>query len=282
MHLNKLCLLTLLMACANAAQAAATHVDLELAIRHDNNLSRAESGRDILSDNVLDLGITATQSILLTPYSGLRIKGGLHLAQHAEYTDLDQLSANAGFSYRIQPVAGYTAPWMELGASLERKNHRNSNIRDGEVLAAEAMVGKRFTDRIGGRIGIGWEKRWADEAEVFEWNRHRIFALADYRAGLDTTIYASVSRDFGDQVFTATPAPSFRTVARAIADDPAFGARRAYRLDAVSTTLELGVSMPVNASNVLDFGARHFRAEADGSHTYNDTELRASWLYRFR
>jgi hypothetical protein len=282
MYLNKLCLTMSLMACAGAAQAAATHVDLELSARHDDNLSRAESGRDILSDNVLDLGITATRSMLLTPNSGFRIKGGLRLVEHAEYTDLNQLSANAGISYRIQPVAGYTAPWIELGATLERQSHRNSDIRDGEVLVAEAIIGKRFTDRIGGRAGIGWEKRWADEAGVFEWHRHRIFALADYRVGLDTTLYASVSRDFGDQVFTATPAPAFRRVAKAIADDPAFDTRRAYRLDAVSTTLELGVNMPINTSNVLDLGARHFRAEADGGHTYNDTELRASWLYRFR
>lgn len=279
MLLNKLCLAILLV--TGTAQAANTHFDLELAAKHDDNLSRAESGHDIRSDNVMDLGITATHSLLLTPNSGLRIKGGLRLAQHAEYTDLDQLSASAGISYRIQPVAGYTSPWLELGATLERQAHRDSDIRDGELLDTGVMIGKRFTDRIAGRAGIGWEKRRADDTEVFEWNRHRIFALVDYKVGLASTLYANISRDFGDQVFTATPAPAFRKAAKAITDDPAFGTRRAYRLGAVSTTLELGASLPINASNTLDIGARHFRAEADGNHTYNDTELRASWLHRF-
>lgn len=282
MQVNKLCLFVLFAAWADGAIGATTHVDLELSARHDDNISRAESGRDIASDNLLDLGVTVTRSILLTPNSGLRFKGGLRLAEHANYSDLNQFSANIGASYRIQPVTGYTAPWIELGATLERQSFRDSDIRDGRVLAAEAMVGKRFTDRIGGRIGMGREWRYADDGEVFEWQRHRIFAMADYKLGLDTTLYANLARDFGDQVFTATPDPAFRQHAKAIADDPVFGARRAYRLGAISNTLELGVSMPLNPSSTLDVGLRRFRADADGDHVYDDTELRASWLYRFR
>lgn len=282
MYFNKLYVAVLLLACAGVSQAASTHVDLELSAWHDDNLSRAESGRDIFSDNVFDLGVTVTHSVMLTPNSGLRLKGGLNLTEHAEYTELNRLSANIGASYRFQPVAGYTEPWIELGATLERESYRDSDIRDGRLLAAEAIVGKRFTDRIGGRAGIGWERRWADDAQVFEWQRHRIFAMADYKLGLESTLYASLSRDFGDQVFTATPNPDFGDYAKAIANDPVFGARRAYRLGAVSDTLELGVSMPLNPSNTLDVGLRRFRADADGDHIYDDTVLRASWLYRFR
>lgn len=282
MYFNKLYLAGLLLAWAGVSQAASTNVDLELSAWHDDNLSRGESGRDIFSDNVLDIAPTFTHSILLTPNSGLRFRGGLHLAEHAKYTDLNLVAANIGASYRIQPVAGYTSPWIELGARLERESYRDSDIRDGEFLVAEAIVGKRFTDRIGGRAGFGWERRWADDTQVFEWQRHRIFAIADYKLGLETTLYASLSRDFGDQVFTATPNPDFREYAKAIANDPVFGARRAYRLGAISDALELGFSMPLNSSNTLDVGVRRFRADADGGHTYDDTVLRASWLYRFR
>lgn len=282
MYFRKLYILVSLLACAGAAHAASTHIDLDLSARHDNNLSRGESGHDSFSDDVLDIAPTLTHSILLTPNSGVRFRGGLRLAERAKYTELNLVAANIGASYRIQPVAGYSAPWIELGARLERESYRDSDIRSGGLLLAEAIVGKRFTDRIGGRAGFGWERRWADDMQVFEWHRHRIFAMADYKLGLETTLYASLSRDFGDQVFTATPNPNFLKYAKAVANDPVFGARRAYRLDAISAALELGVSMPLNSSNTLDVGVRRFHADADGGHTYDDTVLRASWLYRFR
>lgn len=282
MRFNKLYLVVLLLACAGPVQADATHVDVELAAIHDDNLGRAESERDIFSDNILELGLTATRTILLTPNSGLRLRGGLHMAEHAKYTELNLMSANAGASFRIQPVSSYTAPWIELGVMLERQAFRNSDIRDGRVLVMEAIAGKRFTDRIGARAGISREQRWADNAKVFEWQNRRIFAMADYKLGLDSTLYASLSRIFGDQVFTTTPDPEFREYAKAIAKDPVFGARRAYRMGAVSDALELGVSMPVNSSNTLDIGLRRFHSDADGGHIYDNTELRASWLYRFK
>ena len=247
MPLNKLCLVVLLLACAGMAQADATHVDVEVAAIHDDNLSRAESARDIFSDNVLDVGLTLTHTLLLTPNSGLKLKGGLHLAEHAKYTDLNQITTNAGVSYRIQPVAGYTAPWIELGALLERQSFRGSAIRDGSLLALEAIAGKRFTDRIGARVGISRELRWADEAKVFEWQHNRIYAMADYKFGMDSTFYASLSRVFGDQVFTTTPSLDIYEYSKAVAFDPVFGTRRAYRMGAVSDVLELGVSTPLNA-----------------------------------
>lgn len=282
MDAYKLCLAVWLLACAAPVQADATHIDTELAASHDNNLGRAESARDIFDDNLLDFGLSVTRSMLLTPNSGLRLKGGLHLAEHAKYTDLNMVSANAGVSYRIQPVSGYTAPWVELGITLERYSFRNSAIRNGKLLAMEAIAGQRLTDRIGARIGIGHEQRRADNTNVFEWQRHRMYVMADYKLGLNSTLYTSLSRDFGDQVFTTTPDLELREYSKAVARDPVFGARYAYRVGAIANALELGVSTPLNSSNTVDIGLRHFHADAGGGHSYDNTGLRANWLYRFR
>lgn len=282
MKTYKRCLAVLLLACAGTAQADTTYIDVELAASHDSNLARAESSSDRFSDQMLDVGLSATRSMLLTPNSGLRFKGGLRLSEHAKYTGLNLASVNLGINYRIQPVAGYTAPWIELGAMLERQFFNNSAIRDGGLLAMEAIVGQRFTDRIGARIGIGHEQRRANNTNVFEWQNRRMHVMADYKLGLNSMLYASLSRDFGDQVFTTTPNLELRGYSKAIALDPIFGARRAYRMDAVSDVLELGVSKPLNSSNTLDFGLRRFHANATGGHRYDDTGLHASWLYRFR
>ncbi|MDO8465027.1 MAG: hypothetical protein Q7S46_07225 [Gallionella sp.] len=282
MDAYKLCLIVMLLACAAPVQADATHIDAELAASHDNNLARAESAHDIFGDNLLDLGLTATHSMLITPNSGLRFRGGLHMVEHARYTDLNMVSANAGISYRIQPAPGYTAPWIELGAMLERYSFHNSAIRDGRLLAMEAIAGKRLTDRIGARIGISHEQRRADNTNVFEWQRRRMYVMADYKLNLNSTLYASLSRDFGDQVFTTTPDLELREYSKAIAIDPVFGARRAYRMEAIANALELGISTPLNSSSTLDIGLRRFHADAIGGHSYDNTGLRASWLYRFK
>jgi hypothetical protein len=263
------------------AEAGIVNADAELAFKHDDNLSRAESGQDKFGDNAVNLDLKLSWNHLLTPNSGLRLSGGLRLTEQARFDALSHIDLNAGIRYRIQPISGYTAPWIELGGGYQRQNYRDSQIRDGNVWSVDAILGKRFTDCIGGRVGVTEEWRQADNEDVFNWRRHRIFAALDYRLGLDTSLYANLSRDFGSQVFTATATPDFLRAAMAVADDPAFGLRRAYRLDAVATTVELGVNLPLNAANTLDFGARHFSADADGGHSYDETELRLSWLYRF-
>ncbi|MDD2914131.1 MAG: hypothetical protein PHP70_02310 [Gallionella sp.] len=282
MKIHKQCLVVCLLACTGAAQADATYIDVELAARRDNNLARAELAHDIFSDKLLNMGVTATRSMLLTPNSGIRFRGGLHLSEYAKYTNLNLASANLGISYRIQPVSGYTAPWIELGALLEWQSFNNSAIRNGKLLAVEAIAGQRFTDRIGARISIGHEQRRADNTNIFEWQHRRMYVMADYKIGLNSTLYTSLSRDFGDQVFTTTPDLELREYSKAVAKDLVFGTRYAYRVEAIANTLELGVSKPLNSSNTLDIGLRRFHADAVAGHRYDDTELHASWLYRFR
>lgn len=271
-----------------------THVDVEAALRHDDNIGRGEQSGDVFSDNIADLGLNVAHIMMLSPGSGLRLRGGLHIEQHARFDDLDLLSASIGASYRIQPVAGYTLPWFELGTSVERLSFRNSDIRDGWVNNIQATLGKNFTDRLSGRIGVVREWRNADEegdkrwptaywgGSIFDWQHNKLFAMANYKFGMESTLYATLTRIYGDQVFTAAPNLIAWSKTSAIADDPAFGTRRAYRMGAISDLIELGVNTPLTASTTLDVGARHFYADADSGHEYDSTELRASLLYRFR
>ncbi len=267
---------------AGAALADATHVDAEFSVRRDDNVSRAESSADIQADTIAGLDVNASRSMMLDANSGVLWRGGLKLAEYRRFDDLSHLDASAGATYRIQPVAAYTAPWFELGVGVERQQFMGSNIRDGNVLTLDLGMGKRFTDRLRGRVGAGWERRYADDNEVFDWQRLKIQVTADFKLTPALVIYGNATRAYGDQVFTATPAPAFRAAAKAIVDDPAFGARRAYRLNAAADVLELGGSFSVNSRNTLDVGCRYFRIDADGDHHYDGSEIRASWLYRFQ
>jgi hypothetical protein len=267
---------------ASPALADAPHIDVELSARHDNNVSRAEDELDIKSDNILALDISASRSLMIHPNSGMLLRAAAGFAEFQHYDDISHLDLGVGALYRIQPVIAYTAPWFEAGMGLQRQNFMGSDIRDGNVLMLDFGVGKRITDLLRVRGGTGWERRYADDNEVFDWRRLKVFVAADFKFSPNITFYTNMIRTYGDQVFTATPTPAFLNAAKAIIDDPAFGARRAYRLNAVADVLELGSSFSMSPKTTLDIGLRVFQIDASGNHSYDGAELRMSWLYRFQ
>ena len=285
MNYTKLYVALLLLTTANALHAASSHIDLDVDFKHDDNVGHAEADKDIRDDNITDLGLNYSFNQLLTPNSGLRLKAGVIASEHAKHSQLTNYTLSAGAAYRFQPVVGYTTPWIEIGATLARQLYRDSDLREGGFLDLQAMIGKNITDKISARAGVNWENRWSDEVKVFEWHHNTIFAMVDYKLGFNTTLYADANRTYGDQVFSSTVNPKIKKIAIAFNVDPALiegGVGRAYRLGARADTMELGLSTAISPANTLDVGLRYFSTDADGGHSYDSTELRASWLYRFR
>jgi hypothetical protein len=205
----------------------------------------------------------------------------VQLDEYQHFDGLSHISANAGINYRIQPVVGYSAPIFDISTAVERSAFRDSEIRDGTTLQADAAVSSRVTDRIRLRGGLGLEKRWADQASVFEWLHNRVYVGGDYRYGAKATLYANVSRIDGDQAISSSPDPGLLGESKAVTSDPALGARRAYRVDATTYVLEFGDSVVISADSTLDIGLRRFSISS-GDDGYDGTEFRVSWLYRFK
>ncbi|MCE9633963.1 MAG: DUF2860 domain-containing protein [Methylophilales bacterium] len=264
------------------ALADASHIEAELSLRHDSNVSRAEASDDISSDNILAMDINVSRSFILSPNSGVLLRAETALAEFKHFDDISHVDLGVSALYRIQPIVGYTSPWFDAGISAQRLNFMGSDIRNGNVLALDAGIGQRFTDKLRAHGGITLERRYADDNDVFDWQRLKVSIAADFKYSPAITFYTNLSRTYGDQVFTATPTPAFLNAAKAVMNDSAFGARRAYRLNAVADMLELGSSFSLNPSNTLDVGLRYFQIDAEGSHSYDGTEVRMSWLYRFQ
>ncbi len=155
---------------------AATLVDVELSASRDDNVSRAESAADIKSDIIVGLGVSLQRALLLTPASGILLHSHVQLDQYQHYDDLSHITANAGMDYRFQPMLGYSAPVFDIGTTLERYAYSNSNIRDGTALQLDAAVSSHITDRIKLQGGVGTEKRWAGQGDVYAWQHKRIYA----------------------------------------------------------------------------------------------------------
>lgn len=276
--------LTILFAIAwnvNLAQAAEAKLDADVTFQYDSNVGLAESNRDIFSDEMVALNIYGSQSFMLNPHSNLSIKAKLARNHFVRFSDLSNTVLALGARYRIQPEIGFYQPWFELAMNAEKLLFDDSDIRDGALFNLNLSAHKRLTDRMSAHVGLGAEKRVADSADVFEWQRYSLFLGGQYKWSEQAALLANYTYQTGDQVFVATASPAFRIGANAIANDPVFGKRRAYRLDANANIFNLGMNYRISANNKLDAGLQYAKINAEANHVYDATQLHISWLHRF-
>lgn len=293
-----LTLLLVLMLNSKLAPAADIMLDNNLTFKYDNNVSLAESNRDIFSDEIVALNLVASKNFRPNPHSSLSILTKLSRNQYVRFNDLSNTGLALGARYRIQPVIGFYQPWLELGITAEKLEFDDSDIRDGALFNLNLSAHKRFTERLNANIGIGAEKRSADSKDVFAWERYNLFLNSQYKWSEDVTLSAGYSFIKGDQVLVATalgfvqtyspvypygplanptPAPN----AYAKAPDPTFGQRFVYRLPARANTFNTSINYRINSNNKIDFGLQYAKINAEGNHQYDATQVNISWLHRF-
>ena len=298
------------------AQATDLLLDTNLTFKYDNNVSLAESNRDVFSDEIVTLKLVASKNLRPSSHSSLSIITKLSRNQYVRFDDLSNTGLALEARYRIQPVIGFYQPWLELGISAEKLEFDDSDIRDGALFNLNLSAHKRFTERLNANIGIGAEKRSTDSKDVFEWERYNLFLNSQYKWSEDVTLLAGYSFIKGDQVFVATPpglvqtnspiyVPKYSPVypyglianpnpaaaavqvpnpyanANATAPDPTFGQRFVYRLPARANTFNASINYRINSSNKVDFGLQYAKINAEGNHQYDATQANISWLHRF-
>ena len=285
------CLLVLLALPGAPAKADSWRYGIDAEYLHDSNISRGPTGLDEKSDNIVAAEPYVARSLLLGERSGLVLRGGLRASQHFSCGDLSNL-ALSGRAGRMQPSLGYSAPWLEVAGTATWLRHRDSDLRDGAILGVSAGTGSYVTDRLRVGLGIGVEERMADEGDLYELSTRRIWATLDYRVGIASALYGSVTRVDGDHVFNAIYGNSqarLSTYAERFAPDPALaegygGSTPAgYRIEAGTFVYELGFNLPLSGTRAVDLSASYFDSETDaGGLSYDGYALRAAFLYRFR
>jgi len=270
-----------------AALADATHIGMEAGLLHESNIGRSEYDQDEQEDTALQVGASINRSIRLSANSGLVARAGVQLNQQAHYDDLNLISASGGLRYRIQPVSGFTMPWLEVSVGAERLKYRDSNIRDGWIGNLAIGAGKYFTDKL--RMTAGWigERRHAEDSRVFDLRNHGWQLGIDFQLTPQGSLYGKANRIYGDQATSApqsslSPSPlqyEAQTQDEALSEHGS--TRSAYRFDAVTNSLEIGYNHAIRGNMALDISARYFDADAKGGHTYEGYTARAGLLYQF-
>jgi len=274
------------------AAADSTRFGADAELMHDTNVTRGPTAEDEQSDSIVSAEGYAARSFLLGARSGVVLRGGLRLAEHATFGDLSHLAASARAAYRFQPGLGYSQPWFELAGSAQWLKHRDSDLRDGSIISASLGAGSYLTDRVRATLNAGLEKRAGSEGALYDLSQNRIWATLDYRVGVSAVMYGSVTRLAGDQVFNALSAAGQAMLSpyyEVNAPDPALAekfngmAPTGYRIEATTFTYELGLNFPFRGNQALDVSASYFDAEADrGRGTYDGAVIRLTYIYRFR
>lgn len=275
-----------------AALADATRFGVDAEFSHHTNVNRAALDREEQDDNALTVEGYAARSYLLSARSGVVVRGGVRAREFFDFGDLSSLGLTGRAAWRFQSSPGFSSPFFELAAGAEAFKHRDSDIRDGYLVSATASVGSHLTDRIRAEGGVGYERRIATEGNVYDLANAKVWGSLDYKVTGSATLYGSATWMDGEQVFTLLNWANWSSMysyATASASDPVFSsafngsAPNAYRVDASTTLLEIGVNIAITGTQALDLGVSRFESKADqGDGRYEGATFRVGYLYRFR
>jgi hypothetical protein len=279
----------LLAQLATAQAAEEWRFGLNAEVVHDDNATRGlYDGK--LSDNIAAVEGSATRSWLLSPRSGLLVRGAARYSHFVDIDDISNLALIGRAAWRIQPTLGYSAPWYELSGQAQYLRHADSELRDGSIVTFEASAGSHVTDRLRLSAGVGVDNRsGGGTVGLYDLSTTRIFATADLRVGVRNALYARFTHQTGDHVFSSGSTSGLSPVWE---DDPALrgplglAVANAYRIEATTLAFEVGFNFPLRAEQALDFSVARYSTEADegpaAGNKYTSTQVRATYLYRFQ
>ncbi len=275
-----------------AVHADSTRFGVDAEFLHDTNVTRGPTAEDEKSDTIVSVEGYAARSYQLGVRSGIVMRGGLRLAEHTTFGDLSHVAASARAIYRLQPQPGYSQPWFEIAGAGQWLQHRDSDLRDGFIASASLGAGSYLTDRVRASINAGLEERIGSEGTLYDLTQNRIWGTLDYRVGLAATLYGSVIRLAGDQVFNAgsaagqaglSPYYDVRVRDPALSEEFNGVAPYGYRLEATTYIFELGLNLPLRGNQAIDLSGSFFDSSTDrGSQSYDGAAVRAIYMYRFR
>lgn len=275
-----------------AVDACAGWLDeVGLELRFDDNLTRAQLDQDIKSDTALVVSAAAGTGYQLTDNSRLSLTLTLSGSAYQHYAGLDNLNAGLELAYRWKFGLGPYAPELHLSGAATRLDYRDS-ARDGWLTVGEIGIAKRLSDRSGLRIAYQVEKRKSDRvadrllpsiaADVFDLTSHNLILSGDYSVNPDYVLSAAYALRDGDIVSTTLRNRPIFLASSAIAADPVFGPDRfAYKMQARTRGLSLGLSRVVGGQASFSLAYEHQDSQAEGGIDYASNLVRASYLQQF-
>ena len=250
----------------------------------DNNITRAELDEDILKDSIISAATYADYTLNINKTSSVLLTGLLEFNQHQDFDKLNNTRIGFGGSYRLQPDTHFTAPWYSISFNYQDWNY-SSDMRSSSVLKLDFELGKRLTDKMGLRAGLGIESRDADSV-IFSSDNSRFYANLDFKLSQKNTLYTSLFYNDGDTVSTVKDSSPTAIKLDSLSvpwqiDDAFPSTWWSYKLDASTTGLSVGNNYALSSVQSIDVSILYHNTSAYGGSDYTGliTELR--YFYQF-
>jgi hypothetical protein len=285
-------LLVLLMLAASYAgpASAAWIADVDAGLLHDSNLNNAELKRDIRSDHAVTASLSAGQFVQLDRDHSLTVTADVKSEIYHRFSGMNNIAAGATLGLRRKLGVGAAAPWLRLSGSAARLDF-NEDVRDGWLFRTGLSAGKRFAQRWDLQAEYSFEKRTADHATaVSRTLPGDVFDLESQAAAIDvrysltgkTLFFVGYTWRDGDVVSTSAPNAKIFSTSTALARDPVFGAdARAYKLDAITRTVSVGISQAVSARSALNVSYQRQMTHGAGDNNYFKNVFGATYAHSF-
>jgi|GEM_PF-6096345 len=267
---------------SGAPASGEAFLDLRPSTSYDQNVGRAQRSAEAEDDFSVGLDATAGYQMTLGQSSGLILKGGIEGRRYQQLHDLSNYRVHGSAAYLFQPGQGFSSPWYALSAGVSLVEHRNSAIRDGTRFDLGAQVGARITDRIALRAEYGYARRNAFTGDAFDIRDHTLQGTLEYTIQPRASIYAGYAFVTGDVVTNAAKDPRIKRVFTAVAPDPVFSGRPAWRLDGDTHNFRLGTTIGFSRRDGVDLSGRYFATDADGNNQWHGWQVQAAYVRRFK
>jgi hypothetical protein len=278
-----------MLAATSASARAEWLIDVDAGALFDSNVNNGYEQRDIRADGALTLN-GAGSYLALSGADSLTLGADARSEVYHRFHGLNVIGGGGTAVYRHKFGLGSEVPWIRLSAAVAADDYR-SDIRDGDRIAFDAELGRRFNTAFDAAFGLTYERRYAKHDEpvvpgisgaVFDVRGQSIYARVGYAIDDRLLVGAELTLRRGDVVASTRPDLAIFRASEAIAADPTFGPDFfAYRLRGTTATVGLTASWALDDRSSLNVAYVDDRTDSAGSIVYRSHSANIVFAWRY-
>lgn len=266
-------------------------VSAEGAVSYDNNLSRALSASDIVSDTALNLAASGGFHFTPGERDTVALTADVRASQFREFHGMNSVAFGGTASWGRKFGLGAFVPWTKVSASFAEERYGES-VRNGLRSNVTLRVGQRLSEQLELSGGGSFERYRADDVvdvvpglsgDAYSLEGRSLFARADYTLNERWVAFAGIGARRGDVTSSTRFNPGIFEYSSAVTRDPAFGSDYiAYRLSGTTTwDFIAGASLAIGDYSSVNLAVTRALTYASGSIEYQSTRINASIILSY-
>ena len=281
--------------CHAAPYGSGFYGEIQASVTHENNVSRASTNPDIVSDVISALSAGGGYTTKFGNAAELLLTGYITVNHHEDWRALDHRAAALGADLVVRSGRGYNAPWFQVRTTVTRLDYADSAVRDGYLFSAGASISWRLTPKTVTQLGLRHDdlvlvKNRAQKTlgTAFDTASSEAYVQASHALTHAIFAYAEYGYRRGGFTSSASGSPIAALAYESETVDGAFDTcstppcneRYAYRQVANVQAVTVGFIFPLRGLDV-DLSARYYDAKGDNGLSYRNRFAQAALIWNF-